>query len=112
MNRIWHINELDQLIDYVKANQGNKNIILLHGDLGSGKTTFTRLFLQSLGLAKNEVVSSPTFTLMFEYQIKSNWYAHIDFYRVAKGFSLEEENIVAERDYQGLIIEWASKCSN
>ena len=28
MNRIWHINELDQLIDYVKANQGNKNIIL------------------------------------------------------------------------------------
>ena len=49
---------------------------------------------------------------MFEYQIKSNWYAHIDFYRVAKGFSLEEENIVAERDYQGLIIEWASKCSD
>ena len=62
MNRIWHINELDQLIDYVKANQGNKNIILLHGDLGSGKTTFVRKYCEKINIINQ--VSSPSFLIL------------------------------------------------
>jgi tRNA threonylcarbamoyladenosine biosynthesis protein TsaE len=105
------LENLPQVADRLKSSIADSKFCLwLDAEMGSGKTTFTRYFLQSLGLSKNEVVSSPTFTLMFEYQIKNNWYAHIDFYRVPAGFSLEEENILAERDYQGVIIEWPSKC--
>ena len=70
MNRIWHINELDQLIDYVKANQGNKNIILLHGDLGSGKTTFVRKYCEKINIINQ--VSSPSFLILNSYNSLNN----------------------------------------
>jgi tRNA threonylcarbamoyladenosine biosynthesis protein TsaE len=104
--------EISQIANKVTNSiSDDKFCLWLEGDMGAGKTTFTRFFLQSLGLDEKETVNSPTFTLMFEYLIKDNWYAHVDFYRVNHNFSLEEENILGERDYKGLIIEWPSKCN-
>lgn len=65
-------------------------IILLHGDLGSGKTTFTRYLVESLGF--DSKVQSPTFVLMRQYKTfnaKSDIHKinHLDLYRLS---SLEE----------------------
>ena len=49
MNRIC-INELDQLIDYVKANQGNKNIILLMVILDQVRLLFVRKYCEKINI--------------------------------------------------------------
>ena len=56
-----------------------KTTILLKGDLGAGKTTFTKGFAQGLGIIKT--VNSPTFTMMKVYHGRLDLY-HIDAYRL------------------------------
>ncbi len=81
-------------------------IYCLNGDLGVGKTIFTKGFAQSLGI-KEEEVTSPTFTIVNEYQGKLPFY-HFDVYRIG---SVEEMEYTGYEEYffgKGVcIVEWA-----
>lgn len=56
-------------------------VIALHGDLGAGKTVFSRGFARGLGIT--EAVSSPTYTIIQEYKLpKGGWFYHLDLYRI------------------------------
>ena len=84
-------------------------VILLSGDLGAGKTTFTKFLLKALGV-KDEV-TSPTFTIMREYNTKKFNIYHFDMYRLSSGaeaieFGLEEY-IYNGNNHSIVIIEWA-----
>jgi len=87
------------------------DIILLFGDLGAGKTTLTQGLCIGLGLNKNAYVSSPTFTLINQYE-GIHAINHIDLYRLDTISQIEalgiEENIFSE-DIS--IIEWSEKLS-
>ncbi len=68
-------------------------VILLDGDLGSGKTTFTQGLAEGLGIT--QIVNSPTFTIMKKYSTpdKNKSLYHLDLYRlqeVGSDFDLEE----------------------
>jgi tRNA threonylcarbamoyladenosine biosynthesis protein TsaE len=56
-------------------------LILLRGELGAGKTTLTKGIVSGLGAAREEEVTSPTFTLVHNYHNGVRVY-HIDLYRV------------------------------
>lgn len=80
-------------------------IILLNGDLGAGKTTFTKAFAKALGVNAN--VTSPTFTFMKEYCGKFPIY-HFDMYRVSDEDELYELglNEYLESENGICVIEW------
>ncbi|MBP5835700.1 tRNA (adenosine(37)-N6)-threonylcarbamoyltransferase complex ATPase subunit type 1 TsaE [Candidatus Phytoplasma meliae] len=67
------------------ANRTQKTIILLQGTVGSGKTTFTKGLIQSLGI--NQIIASPTFVLMKTYETTNRKVYHLDLYKSP----LEEE---------------------
>ncbi len=76
----------------------------LEGDLGAGKTTFTKGFAEGLGITR--VVNSPTFTIIKEYHDGSIPLYHMDVYRMED----ESEDLGLEEYFEGqgvCLIEWA-----
>jgi len=63
-------------------------VICLRGDLGAGKTTFTKYLLSYLGV--KGIVSSPTFTIVKQYSVKSGIISHMDLYRLTNEEELVE----------------------
>jgi tRNA threonylcarbamoyladenosine biosynthesis protein TsaE len=79
---------------------------LLKGELGAGKTTWTRGFLAGLG-GDPEEVASPTYAVLHRYACAGARLFHLDLYRLgeAGAWSLGLEDTVSPRDY--LVVEWA-----
>ncbi len=85
----------------------NGDLIILSGDLGSGKTKFTEGFLSYFGL--EDEISSPTFTIVNEYNKNNINIFHFDVYRLN---SIDEFYAIGGQDYfsKGIcIIEWGEQ---
>ena len=99
-----------KLISNKIAEKVSKNdCIFLIGEIGVGKTTFTRNLINYLQ-KKNEIketdVLSPTFNLLYEYEIKNFKVMHYDLYRIKKSKELDELGIFKENFDSIKIIEW------
>ena len=79
----------------------------LQGEVGAGKTSWVRVFLQHLGLDCRIAVTSPTFTYAREYEIAGELYNHCDLYRVDSVATYHTLGI-ATRLYRGILLEWAT----
>lgn len=111
------LKETEELAEKIskKINQGD--VILLYGEIGAGKTTFTKFLLEKLGV--KSIVSSPTFTLLNEYTGDFPVY-HFDMYRITSPEELYElgfEDYIDSKNSKfvetGLtLIEWPENIKN
>lgn len=100
------LDHMQQLAAYIGSQCWPGIVIALDGDLGAGKTTFSKALAAAIGV--KEVVSSPTFTIIKEYEGDKLPFYHMDVYRL----SLEEADELGLDDYfygYGVtVVEWAS----
>jgi len=108
------IKSLEQLNSFSKKvadKLKNKDCIYLIGEIGVGKTTFTRYlinYLQKKEGSKITEVLSPTFNLLYEYDLKKFKIMHYDLYRLQNEKEINTLGIFQENENTIKIIEWPS----
>tara|TARA_Y100001970_G_scaffold290327_1_gene423725 strand:- start:3290 stop:3742 length:453 start_codon:yes stop_codon:yes gene_type:complete len=103
------LDHLKTISEKISKKLQNGDHIFLIGEIGVGKTTFTRHLINNLqnqkGLKETEVLS-PTFNLLYEYEIKDLKIMHYDLYRIKKSSELEHLGIFSDDRKSIKIIEW------
>lgn len=102
--------ETKQLAKKIASKLNKNSVIVLQGDLGVGKTKFTEGILDYFDLA--DEISSPTFTIVNEYNAKDINIYHFDVYRLA---DIDEFYAIGGEEYFGkgiCIIEWGEIIEN
>ena len=86
-------------------------LVVLRGELGAGKTTMVKGMAAALGAANAEEVTSPTFTLVHEYQGRKVRLFHLDLYRLETEQELEGIGLweMADAPDALVLVEWGDK---
>jgi tRNA threonylcarbamoyladenosine biosynthesis protein TsaE len=101
-----HEEDTDKLGKLLAAYLMPGAVITLDGDLGAGKTRFSQGFARAMGVT--EIVNSPTFTIVKEYEGAELPFYHMDMYRISQA---EADDLGLEDYFYGAgvtLIEWSS----
>ena len=109
------INSEQEMLDFGAdfAKSLNNQVIELLGDVGAGKTTFTRGLAQGLGI--KEPITSPSFTISKSYALpnSSGRLIHYDFYRLPDpGLMLDDLQENLDNPENVIIVEWGESVAN
>ena len=108
----YKLSQINNISKKISSNISNTDCIFLFGELGSGKTTFTRSLINGLQkknkVSKTEVLS-PTFNLLYEYEIKSIKVMHYDLYRLDALKEVDQLGIFENSEKVITIVEWPEK---
>lgn len=103
---VTNISETKHLAENFAKTLKIGDIILLNGDLGAGKTTFTQFLFKALGVTA--IVNSPTFAVLKTYEANDLTLNHFDTYRINTAEAIEcgFDEVISSRD--GItVIEWS-----
>ena len=103
MELIYKLSEIEKASNFVLKNV-NHDIILINGEVGTGKTTLIKEYCKLIGV--EETVNSPTYTLINEYQNKRGKIVHMDLYRVKDINEINELGLFEYLENNIVIIEW------
>ena len=107
--KISSIRELEKIANKIKKKLSPGDVVFLYGEIGVGKTTFARLLINSFEnekkLKKSEVLS-PTFNIVFEYEIKEFTIKHFDLYRLKNDNDVKNIGLYENLEQSITLIEW------
>ena len=107
--KISSIRELEKIANKIKKKLSPGDVVFLYGEIGVGKTTFARLLINSFEnekkLKKSEVLS-PTFNIVFEYEIKEFTIKHFDLYRLKNSNDIKNVGLFENLEQSITLIEW------
>ena len=107
--KISSINDLEKISSKIKKKLTPGDVIFLYGEIGVGKTTFARLLINNYEKEKNLKVSevlSPTFNIVFEYDIKKLTIKHYDLYRLKNDRDIKNIGLFEDLERTITLIEW------
>ena len=101
---------LKQFCENISLYLKKGDIICLSGDLGSGKTTFSRYLINSVYKNQNKeppnIIKSPSFPILLTYELSNFEIYHYDLFRVSKDSELIHLNIFEELNNSITLVEW------
>ena len=103
------LDHLNLISKKISSHISKKDCIFLIGEIGVGKTTFTRNLINNMQEEKDlkpTEVLSPTFNLLYEYDIKDKKIMHYDLYRINESKELNHLGIFSDNLDTIKIIEW------
>jgi len=110
MTLTYELSEIDSIAMLLLSKVKSKTL-LFYGEMGAGKTTLIKALIKALG--SEDIVSSPTFSLVNEYHTDQGKIYHFDFYRI------EDETEVLDMGFEDYLdsdswklIEWPQKIEN
>ena len=113
--KISSILDLQKISNRIKKILLPGDVIFLHGQIGVGKTTFARLLINNYEnekkLRKSEVLS-PTYNIVFEYDIKDFTIQHYDLYRLENEKEVKNIGLFENLEENIFIIEWPELIKN
>ena len=107
--KISSIHDLEKISNKIKKKLAPGDVIFLYGEIGVGKTTFVRLLINNYEKEKNLKISevlSPTFNIVFEYDIKELTIKHYDLYRLKNGSDIKNIGLFEDLERTITLIEW------
>jgi len=113
--KISSIRELEKIANKIKKKLSPGDVVFLYGEIGVGKTTFARLLINSFEnekkLKKSEVLS-PTFNIVFEYEMKEFTINHFDLYRLKNDNDIKNIGLYENLEQSITLIEWPELIKN
>ena len=107
--KISSIHDLEKISNKIKKKLAPGDVIFLYGEIGVGKTTFARLLINNYEKEKKLKVSevlSPTFNIVFEYDIKKLTIKHYDLYRLKNHSDIKNIGLFEDLERTITLIEW------
>ena len=107
--KISSIHDLEKISNKIKKKLAPGDVIFLYGEIGVGKTTFARLLINNYEKEKNLKVSevlSPTFNIVFEYDMKKLTIKHYDLYRLKNDSDIKNIGLFEDLEQTITLIEW------
>ncbi len=112
---IKSLDQLNQVSLKILSKVNEEECILLFGEIGVGKTTLTRALINNLQQQNNEnesEVLSPTFNIVYEYEIGTFKIMHYDLYRLKNEKEVQQLGVFDQNSVSVKIIEWAEIIKN
>ena len=107
--KISSIRDLKQISNKIKKKLTPGDVVFLYGEIGVGKTTFARLLINNYEkekkLKESEVLS-PTFNIVFEYDVKEFTIKHYDLYRLKSDSDIKNIGLFEDLKKNITLIEW------
>ena len=107
--KISSIHDLEKISNKIKKKLIPGDVIFMYGEIGVGKTTFARLLINNYEKEKKLKVSevlSPTFNIVFEYDIKKLTIKHYDLYRLKNDSDIKNIGLFEDLEQTITLIEW------
>ena len=107
--KISSLSDLEKIVNNIKKIASPGDSIFLYGEIGVGKTTFARKLINNYELEnkiKKSEVLSPTFNIVFEYDIKDFTIKHYDLYRLKNVKDIQNIGLFENTEQCITLIEW------
>lgn len=111
--RTTNVHQTEELAESIASLVRPRDIVVLSGEMGAGKTAFVRGFATGIGVSSDETVSSPTFTLVHTYDTGKIVLHHADLYRLGRLSDVQDLGLRELADLGDVVvIEWGDVASD